>query len=730
MSDNTILTRKLELLAPAGTIDVFATAVEQGADAIYIGAPAVNARALARNFSYEEVAAMIDYGHKQGVKVYLAMNSLVKEEEIHQVIELLTVLSSLRPDALIIQDLGLYFLVKKYFPELPVHASTLMAAHNSQAVSHFKDMGFKRVVLAREMTLAEIQIMHTKCDVELEVFVHGALCFSYSGLCLFSSFQGGKSGLRGRCVQPCRRRYTWRGKGKGPGAGYLFSMNDLEALDLIPAIRKAGITSVKIEGRMRSASYVGAVVKAYRMVIDAGDQYQDVLPEARSILGQAMGRKTTSGYFVNAQSDGVLSPEHSGNIGVFLGKIKKLQGDTVTLVLRGSVQPGDRIRLHQEKSGDRHSFTLQSILSRKKSLDQGQPGEEVSFLLSKIEAMPGDSLYKVDVRQGRKDECQHSINPSRFQKQVKQALTDKRISKITAQLGLQFVPENRISPPAGKRKGKVSEKKIPSIWLKTDDLRVCLLRLPFNVDRKLLLLDEKTYNQIMRIKKPARHLYSSLVWVLPPIILEDMLQFYREAVIALQGKGFRSWQIGHISQLSLFSLAGGRHGAEGKGRGRSSVSVSGDYTLNILNSSAFDYLKHVGVQWGQISIESDKKSMAQITRNKKGIKAGITVFGRPPLFTARQTPDFFRYGQTFISPRGEKFELQKRWGQTLVLPERPFSLLSFLSEQPLSDLDYVVIDITGSHYGMKELSNLYTQIQGRGKQVKQPSLFNYGGNLQ
>jgi putative protease len=724
-------TNKLELLAPAGTLDVFATAVEQGADAVYIGAPTLNARALARHFSYEEIAAMIAYGHTHGVKVYIAMNSLMKEEEIPEVIELLSVLSCLKPDALIIQDLGLYSLIRKYFPSLTVHASTLMAAHNSQAVCHFKGMGFKRVVLAREMTLSEIHEIHKQCDVELEVFVHGALCFSYSGLCLFSSFQGGKSGLRGRCVQPCRRRYTWKGKGGGPGSGYLFSMNDLESVDFIPEIKAAGITSVKIEGRMRSASYVGAVVKAYRMVIDAGDQCKDVMPEARSLLAQAMGRKTTGGYFLNSQADDILSPEHSGNIGVFLGKVKRVHRDTVTLALRGSVQTGDRIRLHQEKSGERHSFTLQGVLKGKKGLDQGNRGETVSLLLPGVEAISGDSIYKVDTRQRRKGEHrQQKIAPRTFQKQVKQALGDKRISKVIAQLGLHFVSDVKMIPVKAKKKRKVADKKIPPIWLKTDDLRTCLLRLPYNIERKLLLLDEKTYGQLMRMKKPAKHLYSSLIWGLPPIILEDMLPFYRQAVGELVGKGFRSWQIGHISQLSLFSSPGKTNRKESRKKGARDIIIGADYTLNMLNTPAFRYLKESGVKWSQVSIESDKKSLIQIIRNKKGMKVGVTVYGRPPLFTARPTPDFFRYGQIFYSPRGERFELQKRWGQTVALPEKPFSLLPVLSEKPLVDLDYVVIDLTGSHYGMKELSYLFKQIQGHGRKMKQTSLFNYGGTLQ
>jgi len=731
MKNSSLHTDKLELLAPAGTLDVFATAVEQGADAVYIGAPTLNARALARHFSYEEVASMIAYGHTHGVKVYLAMNSLVKDEEIPQVIELLSVLSALKPDALIIQDLGLYYLIKKYFPSLSVHASTLMAAHNSQAVCHFKGMGFKRVVLAREMSLSEIHEIHKQCDVELEVFVHGALCFSYSGLCLFSSSQGGKSSLRGRCVQPCRRRYTWKGKGKGPGSGYLFSMNDLESVDFIPQIKKAGITSIKIEGRMRSASYVGAVVKAYRMVVDAGDRCKDVMPEARSILSQAMGRKTTTGYFLNSQADDVLSPEHSGNIGVFLGKVKSVHKDSVTLALRGPVQTGDRIRVHQEKSGERHSFTLKGILKGKKGLDQCEAGETVSLMMPGVAAVRGDSIYKVDTKQRRKgDHRQQRIDPRKFQKQIKQVLGDKCIAKIPAQLGLQFVSDLKMIPAKAKRKKKVADKKIPSIWLKTDDLRTCLLRVPFNVDRKVLLLDEKTYGQLMRMKKPAKHLYSTLTWGLPPIILEDMLPFYRQAVAELVRKGFRAWQIGHISQLSLFPVLGNTDRKDSRKKGQRGITIGADYTLNMLNTPAFRYLKENGINWSQVSIESDKKTLVQITRNKKAMKVGMTVYGRPPLFTARSTPDFFRYGQPFSSPRGERFELQQRWGQTVALPEKPFSLLPLLTEQPLVDLDYVVIDLTGSHYGMKEFSYLFNQIQGKGKKVKQPSLFNYGGSLQ
>jgi putative protease len=183
--------QKPELLAPAGSINVFEKAIEAGADAVYIGAPALNARALSRDFTMAEIAAMIKFAHEKEVKLYLAANSLLKENEIPQAVETLAMLEELQPDALIIQDLGIYYLCRNYFPRLRIHASTLLGAHNSLTVQQFQSMGFERVVLARELSVKEIGAIARKSKVELEVFIHGALCFSYSGLCILSSYLGG-----------------------------------------------------------------------------------------------------------------------------------------------------------------------------------------------------------------------------------------------------------------------------------------------------------------------------------------------------------------------------------------------------------------------------------------------------------------------------------------------------------------------------------------------------------
>ena len=233
------------------------------------------------------------------------------------------------------------------------------------------ELGFSRVVLPRELTLAEIAAIRAETKVELEVFVHGAMCFSYSGLCLFSSYQGGRSGLRGRCVQPCRRRYTWQGKGRKPGAsGYFFSMNDLQGLELLGDLRRAGVDSLKIEGRMRNAAYVGNVVKAYRLVLDQPDE-PAAAREALALLDQAMGRQPSRGYFPGPRPQDALNPRYSGNVGKFLGKIRSVRGKEATLVLQVEVNQGDRLRLHQEESGDRQAFSLKEFTGRQASGDQG-----------------------------------------------------------------------------------------------------------------------------------------------------------------------------------------------------------------------------------------------------------------------------------------------------------------------------------------------------------------------
>jgi putative protease len=731
-----VLVRRPELLAPAGSLEVFATAVEEGADAVYIGAPALNARALAKNFTPEELAAMIDYGRRNGVKVYLAMNSLVKEDEIPQLVELLALLEQLAPDALIIQDLGLYSLVRKYFPSFTLHASTLMGAHNSLAVQQFADMGFKRVVLAREVTLAETRKIHDQCPVELEVFVHGALCFSYSGLCLFSSYLGGKSGLRGRCVQPCRRRYSWADAGRGQQAGYFFSMNDLEAIELLPQLARAGVVSFKIEGRMRSANYVGAVVRAYRKVIDAGDNAADVLPQVRGLLHDAMGRRPTAGYFSSPQPADAITPFQTGNIGHFLGRATGAKGGRVAVVLQEVVEPGDRVRLHQEQSGERSSFTVKEIRQEGRVVDRGEKGEAVSLFMPGVQAEAGDVLYKVDVRSRRQMEARKSrlTQPAQFKKMIEKAGKQGRAQTVLKTLALAPAPLPHRAASRGRqlaagRQARQQPGGLP-VWLKGGDLRL-LNQAVFErpPERLLVTLDRETFQQLAQQKKSRQHLLKTITWVLPPVILEDEVPFYRQSVNDLLHQGFRQWMIGHIGQLQLFATLAGKTGEGGRRPAAGQPQLCGDYTLNVLNSLAVGLLREMGVDTVLLSIEADREALQKVCGRKKKSRTGLVVFGRPPLFTARLQPDFFQFNKTFISPRGERFELVRKWGQTLALPDKPFSLFARLAELRETGFDFVLVDLSFVHLHKKDMAALRKTFAGKSRD-RSPDSFNFFRTLQ
>ena len=744
----------MELLAPAGTIEAFEAAVESGADAIYIGAPAFNARALARHFSLAEVAAMIDHAHKNGVRVYLAMNSLMKEEEISKAVEELAALEALKADALIVQDLGISYLARKFFPGLRLHASTLMGAHNSLNVRQFAEMGFTRVVLAREMTLGEIGLIHQQCPVELEVFVHGALCFAYSGLCLFSSYLGGKSGLRGRCVQPCRRRYTWGGKGRSQGspAGYLFSMNDLAGLELIPQLRQAGVSSLKIEGRMRSAQYVGSVVKAYRLALD-NPATPAVLAEGKELLEQAMGRKPSLGYFKKGQPTDIIAPQHSGNIGLFLGKIEKVTANRAWMTLKEPLRAGDRLRIHQEGSGERQSFTLKGLWQGKVDLDKAAMGSKVQLDLPPG-AQWGDSLYKVDSEERRRLAGKKGIEPGLFSKKIANLVDPRKLTQIAHFLGKPAsrpaAARSREERPVrgqahGQTQGRrpLSQVQLPlEWWLKIDDFESLKVQLPTPPSRLVITLSRRTFAQYGRQQKRLTPYRRRLVWALPPVILEADLPFYREAIAHLRESGYHAWQIGHIGQRLLFAPdaqapvdAGGESASPGRKKGRGGQAPTerlllfGDYTLNVLNSLSVQALAGLGLSNAQLAIETDRQNLFDLLGHANALPVGLTIYGLPPLFTARLASPFFKYDQPLVSPKGEVIVLKQCWGQTVAVADQPFSLVVHSTELAARGVAYGVVDLSHLRPRPDELFAVFRQSGQSGRGGSRLRTFNYTGTL-
>lgn len=384
----------IELLAPAGSLESFFAAVEAGADAVYCGLKEFSARAKAKNFTVSEMERLTTYAHRQGKKLYVPLNTLIKETELPKLVETLSALASMPVDALIIQDLGLWRLARQLFPELPLHASTQMVTHNAAGVKMLEQMGFSRAVLARELSIDEITAIRSQTSMEIEHFVHGALCYSISGQCLFSSYTSGNSGNRGRCGQPCRRRYTARGK-----TGFYFSTSDLNAIALVPRLAAAGVMSFKIEGRMKNAEYVSTVVSAYRKVLDAQPHArQQAIIEAETMLSEAFGRATTHGLLKGNAPAGIASPSTKGGIGRPLGVVEKVHGAAIVLTAADTIHVGDRLRI-QPAASDRSglAFTVQEMSIGQRPVKRAEAGSRVR-IATPFKGVPlhaDDQVYKV-----------------------------------------------------------------------------------------------------------------------------------------------------------------------------------------------------------------------------------------------------------------------------------------------------------------------------------------------
>ena len=329
-------TGKIELTAPAGGWDQLVAAINAGADSVYLGYKKFGARAYAENFDMGQLKKAITIAHDNNIKLYLTLNTLVKNSEIKELIDFLEIYTDLCSDGIIIQDYGIYKLLKDLFKATPVHASTQLNVHNLYSLKLLKRLGFKRAVLAREMTIDEIKNLTEEKLMEIEVFGHGSQCYSYSGSCYFSSFVGGRSGNRGRCTQPCRMKYKLLGKDKEryiyiiADGSYLLSKNDLCLLDILPEIIKTGVNALKIEGRMKSPEYVGIVTKIYRKYIDLyySDPLNYKVDESDLYkITQIFSRELGPGYLKEMYPRDIISPKKSGSIGNFLGRVYKIDHD-------------------------------------------------------------------------------------------------------------------------------------------------------------------------------------------------------------------------------------------------------------------------------------------------------------------------------------------------------------------------------------------------------------------
>ena len=390
--------KKIELLAPAGNIDSFKAAVNAGADAVYMGLGKHNARVMAKNFTLQDYIECLDYAHVRGVKVYLTLNTLVEDKEILDAIDMLISLYEHGLDAVILQDIGLASLIHQVLPDLHMHASTQMSAYSLEQVKFLESLGFKRVVLARELSLDEIKYITSNTDVEIEAFIHGALCVSVSGQCLMSLAIGTRSANRGACAQPCRMKYSLHTPTKEvEPSTYILSKKDIYGLDILKDIVDSGIVSLKIEGRNKIPEYVALVISTYRKYLDEYLEKgkTDVNPLDEKNLIQIFNRSGKShGYLKGVQYKNSITTLTPKNTGLYLGKVIEQKGKLVKVKIEEDIDLHDGIEIY---SNNNVSSTIVTCIKNDKQKLINSKIEKgnivyIGDIKEKINA--GDEIYK------------------------------------------------------------------------------------------------------------------------------------------------------------------------------------------------------------------------------------------------------------------------------------------------------------------------------------------------
>jgi len=641
--------------------ETFFAALDAGADAVYIGLKKFSARARAGNFSEKELGKLVPYSHSLGRRVYVALNTIVKEVEIPPVIDLLSAISALKVDGVIIQDLGIYRLISKYFPSLNLHASTQMAVHNSAGVLQLEGMGFKRVVLAREMTLEEIRSVKRKSSLEVETFVHGSMCFCYAGSCFFSSYLGARSSNRGACTQPCRREYSVKNRGVSP-----FSMADLMSIDILPQMIEAGIDSFKIEGRMKSVEYVEAVVKSYRMVLDAApENIEDVTGEAKKLLTASMGRKGTMGFYMTDNPNEVTIPEKSGNTGRFVGKVIKVRGDLATVRTSTALHVRDRLRVQSLKSGSRTSCSLSSILLNGESLKEVGKSKVVEIKL-RTPARSGDMVFKTasHLQRGENIRAKRRLDALPATNAGKSAIKQSAIVR---------------SEYSNYRYENLSAKSHGKMAVRVSDLKAAY-GVTNNFDVAIITLSRAVIHSLRSNIKRLRGIKDRLCWSLPLIICEDDLSMYTDLIDWLISEGFRRWQVSNISHLKLL--------------GSYEVEIWSSEYLHALNSLSVKVLNESGCSRVMISIESDMDNLEEL--KKKGVDAigEIMLYSCIPLYVSRVKINRKMHGE-YESDDGRLYRIKQKDSLSLLYPSEPFSLFHYLKRFRKLGYKQFQVDLSG-----------------------------------
>ena len=604
--------KDFELLAPAGNLEIFKGVIESGADAVYVGGSMFGARAYANNFTEDELLEAIDFAHLRGVKVYLTVNTLIKNSEFSKLYDYLLPYYKRGLDAVIVQDIGVVKAIHEYFPSMEIHTSTQMTVTGADGVRFLSQFGVTRVVMAREVSLAEMKRIHEETGMELEAFVHGALCYSYSGQCLFSSILGGRSGNRGRCAQPCRLPYTVEGKKDE----YILSLKDMCGIKALDKLHDAGVYSLKIEGRMKQLEYACGVVKYYRSYIDSKKPVSDADYDRIKALGNRCGF-TDRYYFDHNGSDMVtyVKPNFVSNAAEPSPEKRKLsiEGE---LVLRES-EPGSltvkRGDVTYKASIEPVSAALKAPLDKKAAIDRINKTGDTDFEFSHIKAQIGENVF---VPNGALNKLRRDAISGLCDKLLKKYYRDDaRYADISSMCEL---PEHVVKSDAAHDEAINDYTTICSCMTRAQlDTLIgyeCfdVFYLDFDMyDRKTLI--QQFADDVKCLTKRNKKVYL----MLPTIFRADSSDYFVTIAKELDKVSFEGFVVKNYEELYL---------TENLFTGKKVILDHNMYTFNDVSKSAF--FEH-GVSGDTVPLELNSKEIM----HRNNIGSQMIVYGYYPLMT-------------------------------------------------------------------------------------------------
>lgn len=746
--------QKHELLAPAGDLDAGYAALYYGADAVYLGLKSFSARASATNFSPEELNEFTAYAHHLNRKVYVTVNTLIQQKELNELLKTLDVCSACQVDGVILQDLGVAHIIKNYYPNLAMHASTQMAVHNVDGALALKKLGFTRVVLARELTLPEIQKIAAIPDLETEVFIHGALCYAYSGLCLFSSMESGRSANRGKCAYPCRALFKM-----GTKEGHFFSMKDLA---LGENVLKLPICSLKIEGRKKKDLYVAAVVDYYRRILDTGKAD----PIRADHIKQIFSRPWTTFHVLGKNSD-IIDTEFVGHRGLPIGQVESVLKQYLTFTPKHAFSRFDGLQLDIPGQEKPFGFSVQEILLNGRRVfdvrahqkvqvqlpphspfitkgtpiylassgavkanyhyEKPKPNEykirpkiNVQIILSKnkIMAMNNDKSVILD---GKFEKAQ---NTEKMHESVIKVFEKYKDTNFLPVINIEnkdnvFVPISTLNQlrrdlyeqiqieqepvQLGTTKAREINK---SAWLiKTEDMN-CLDQVNLKDFAEIIVL----LNPKIDVEKLKTFPKNKVRLALPMIVRDE--EIYSKMVKKFINLGYHKWEIANVSGLSLLPPKG--------------IDLSFDSSLYCMNTEAIQMAAEMGTKRITLPMEDTAENMAVISTHSV-LPTVAVVYQDIPLFTSTNC---IKNNCIHCNKQACTLPLQK--GKDTYLAQIKDCALTLISDQAFYmgklrnqiSTDFYRIDFINRTYTPEQVTNLVQKIMSG-----EPILKTHSGNL-